>query len=454
VSQPNPALSVDERREKHRIFLRDTVALAMLFGLVVVFSFVTYFLFHSFAAHRRMLEQRWRTRGEAALASGNPIAALASLHSALAYAPEDRGLQIELARALSAAGHTQEAQTYFNTLLESEPGSGIINLELARLAARQNNSQSAVDHYQSAVDGTWNGDAYKRRRQIRLELSKYLIQQNRLPEARNQLLITAGNAPDDAALQLQVGDLLVNAQDPTDALDVFHRASHGRAEHLPALESEGETAALLGRFSLAHTLLTHATADTLFQKEPTEQRQRIRNTLELTQTALALYPSDTLTPLERARRVANDAFLAQNRLLNCTVSAHTAPPAETAQPEPSAPQQKPQLLAGLAQHFKRLTPLLPRLAAKNGAAASSTLNLTPPNPATEPLSVLTARWTPIPSGAMLQKQLLADPAFEQSTIQLIYSTARATASVCGSMTTEENALARVAEAPDQVEAQP
>ena len=345
MSQPNPALSVEERREKHRIFLRDTIAVATLFGLVVVFSFVTHLLSHSFASHRVMLEQRWRARGEASLASGNPVAALASLHSALAYAPDDRGLQIELARALSAAGHTQEAQTYFNTLLETEPGSGIINLELARLAARQNNSQSAVDHYQAAVDGTWNGDAYMRRRQIRLELSQYLIHLDRLPEARSQLLITAGNAPDDAALQLQVGHLLVNAQDPTDALDVFHRASHGRAERLPALEAEGETAALLGRFSLAHTLLTHAVADTAFQKEPTEQRQRIRNTLELTQAALALYPSDTLTPLERARRVAKDATLAENRLMNCTVGAQTAAPVETPQPEPSAPQQKPQLLA-------------------------------------------------------------------------------------------------------------
>ena len=55
---------------------------------------------------------------------------------------------------------------------------------------------------------------------------------------------------------------------------------------------------------------------------------------------------------------------------------------------------------------------------------------------------------------MLQSQLLADPVFEQSTIQLIYSTARATAKVCGPMTTDENALVRVAEAPDQVEAQP
>jgi tetratricopeptide (TPR) repeat protein len=453
VSQPNPALSVDERREKHRIFLRDTFALGTLFLLVVVFSFITYFLFHSFAAHRRMLEQRWRARGEAALAAGNPAAALTSLHSALAYTPDDRGLQIELATALAAAGRTQEAQTYFNTLLENEPGSGIINLELARLAARQKNTQAAVDHYQAAVDGTWNGDAYTRRRKIRLELSAYLIQLGRLPEARSQLLVTAGNAPDDAALQLEVGQMLVNAQDPNDALDVFHRAAQGRTERLPALEAEGQTAALLGRFNLAHTLLSHAVADDAFEKQSADQRQGIRDTMQLTKAALALYPGDTLTPTERAHRVVKDAALAQNRLQSCTLNAPAdAPMAVPSVAPAAAPPSKPKLLAGLAQHLKQLNPLVGR-----GANAPS-IDLTLPSPATDSLSVLAARWTPMPTGAALQKQLLADPVFEQNTIRLIYSTARATAQTtaetCGPMTIEDEALARIAAAPDQVEAQP
>jgi tetratricopeptide (TPR) repeat protein len=430
--------------------LRDTFALGTLFLLVVVFSFITYFLFHSFAAHRRMLEQRWRARGEASLAAGNPVAALSSLHSALAYTPDDRGLQIELATALAAAGRTQEAQTYFNTLLESEPGNGIINLELARLAARQNNTQAAIDHYQAAIDGTWNGDAYTRRRQIRLEFSNYLIQQGRLPEARNQLLITAGNAPNDAALQMQVGLVLVSAHDPTDALDVFHRAAHGRAERLPALEAEGQTAALLGRFNLAETLLARAVATPGFQKESDDQRRSIHSGLALAKTALALYPGDTLTPQERAERVVRDAAIAQKRLTGCALNAQTSLPDEAPAPTASAVQKKPQLLAGLAQHLKRLNPLI----SKDGTTTTTNLNLMPTNPATEPLSVLSARWTPMPTGDALQKQLLADPAFEQNTIQLIYSTARATADTCGTMTNEEKALARIAEAPDQVEAQP
>jgi tetratricopeptide (TPR) repeat protein len=455
VSQPSPALSVEERREKHRIFLRDTIALATLSCLVVVFSFVTHFLSSSFAHHRQMLEQRWRVRGEAALAAGNPVAALASLHSALAYAPDDRGLQIELARALAAAGHIREAQTYFNTLLEAEPGSGIINLELARLAVRQNNVQAAIDDYQAAIDGTWNGDAYTRRRQIRLELSKYLIQQGRLPEARNQLLVTAGNAPDDAALQLQVGHLLVDAQDLTDALDVFHRGSRGRSQRLAALEAEGQTAALLGRFNVTHTLLARAVAEPEFQKQPPAQREVIRTALQLSQAALALYPSDTLTARERAQRVARDAALVQQRLSACAASTPTPPAAPAVTPQPlTASAPKPELLAGLAQHLKRLNPLGPKPASAATPSAPAALSLTAPNPAASPLSVLAARWTAMPTGAALVQQLLADPGFEQNTIQLIYSTARATPASCSPATTDQTALARIAQAPDQVEAQP
>ena len=110
--EQHPRLSAEERREKHKVYLRDTAALLTLLGIAVALSFVTYGLFHSFSAYRAMLENRWRARGEVAMAQGNPRAALDDLHSALAYSPDDRGLQIELATALAQSGETQEAQAY------------------------------------------------------------------------------------------------------------------------------------------------------------------------------------------------------------------------------------------------------------------------------------------------------------------------------------------------------
>ena len=449
VLQQGTSLSLDERREKQKVLLRDTAALSALAGLVVVLSFVTYVLFHSFAAHRQMLEMRWRARGEAALAAGHPVVALNDLHSALAYSPDDRGLQVELATALAEAGRTQEAQVYFTTLLEGEPGSGIINLELARLAIRQGNAQTAVEHYEAAIEGTWNGDAFTRRREIRLELARFMIEQTRFAEARNLLLITSGNAPDNPELQLTLGRLLEQASDAADALDVYHKAAKGRATRLEALEGEAHAAAALGRYAQAKGLLTQALGEPGFAKQAEPVRNATHAAFDTANGVLAMYPADTLPAAERARRIAHAAGLAQARLLACPAGEGAA--STPAQPAaggaaPTAPQRA-QLLAALGAHLQSLNPL----ARKPDTPAPAAAEQTP-----DPLAALAARWTPLPTGVALERQLAADPVFAQSTLELVYETERATAGACpaGADAGQDALLARIAAAPDQVEAQP
>ena len=446
VLQQRPRLSLDERREKQKVLLRDTAALGTLAGLVVVLSFVTYLLFHSFAAHRQMLELRWRARGEAALAAGHPVVALNDLHSALAYSPDDRGLQVELATALAAAGRTQEAQVYFTTLLEGEPGSGIINLELARLAIRQGNAQVAVEHYEAAIEGTWNGDAFTRRREIRLELARFMIAQNRFAEARNLLLITSGNAPDNPELQLMLGGLLEQASDAADALDVYHKAARGRATRLEALQGEAHAAAALGRYAQAKGYLTQAMGEAGFAKQAEPVRNATRAALDTANEVLALYPADTLPAAERARRIAHAAGLAQARLLACPAGSEAA---ANAPAQPATAPQRAQLLTALGAHLQSLNPL---------ARKPDTPAQPAPGQAPDPLAALAARWTPLPTGAALERQLAADPVFAQSTLELVYETERVTTGACGppagADAGQDALLARIAAAPDQVEAQP
>ena len=102
---------------------------------------------------------------------------------------------IKLAEALASAGRIQEATVYFNALLESQQGSGVINLQLARLAARQGNESQAIEDYQRAIYGNWEGDGYVRRREVRFELINYLIAHQLLDQARSELLVASGNAP-------------------------------------------------------------------------------------------------------------------------------------------------------------------------------------------------------------------------------------------------------------------
>ncbi len=437
--EPHPRLTALERREKHKIYLRDTAALSTLAGIVVALSFMTYGLFHSFASHRTMLENRWRQRGEAALAQGQPLLALDDLHSALAYAPGDRGLEIELATALAAAGRTQEAQVYFTTLLESEPGSGLINLQLARLAIQQGNTETAIEHYQAAIDGTWNGDAFARRREIRLELARFLIAQRRFPEARNLLLITSGNGPDNYGLQLTLGALLEQAQDPADALDVYRKAVKNRSTRLEALEGEGHAAAALGRFAQARAHLAEAAGEPAFARQPEATREGVRAEIETANRVLALYPADTLAPTEQARRIGYAAKLAQARLLGC------APGSPEQKPAPASPAP---LLSTLGTDLQRLNPLA------NKAAAPPASPPTGSSPSGDQLSTLRTQWAALRTGAALERQLAADPVFAHNTLALVYATERAVAKACGSPEGDDALLLRMGETPDQVEAQP
>ena len=57
----------------------------------------------------------------------------------------------------------------------TQPGDGFINLELARLSAKKKDPQNAIKYYRASIYGTWEGDGVVRRREVRLELARYLI---------------------------------------------------------------------------------------------------------------------------------------------------------------------------------------------------------------------------------------------------------------------------------------
>ncbi|TCK75722.1 tetratricopeptide repeat protein [Acidipila rosea] len=388
-------LSTEERAEKQRLIVRDAIALLSLFAITAVLFTLTLLLFRSFSQHRQKLGERWRMRGETALNSGHPENAIEALRSALAYAPSNRGLQIELAEALAASGRTQEALAYFNTLLESEPGNGMINLQLARLAARQGSTNVALEHYESAMDGTWQGDGYVRRREVRLEMARYLIGLKRYDEARSQLLVAAGNAPDDVAVKLQIADLLEQAQYPADALVLYRGMLTRHHVRLAALQGAARTAFELGRFIEARSYLERAITNPDFAKEAESSRDANREMLADCTRILELYPLPSLRVKERATRISYNAKTAFARLTSCLAQNNTSAP-----------------LQGLATQWQQ-TP------------ATSTINA-----------------------------LERDPQLEQTMMQLVYETEKVTSQSCGAPTGDDALLLKIAQAPDLVAAGP
>lgn len=430
-------LSAGDRIERRRLIISDSLALVTLFAITALLAVLTNYLYQSYASHQVKLADRWLQRGEQAMRDGKPQAAIDALSSALAFDSNQRNTEIKLAEALASAGRIQEATVYFNSLLESQQGSGLINLQLARLAARQGDESQAIDDYQRAIYGNWEGDGYVRRREVRFELIKYLIERQHLDQARSELLVASGNAPeDDISVQLEIARTMELAQDPGDALHLYKTILRRHPSLREAQEGAGRAAFQIGRYLEAKRYLSHVLEGPGVDQEPAAAIAKNRDSLKEATRLLALFPSSRLRPSERIARVLTDRKLAMARLAECTQDRVAGPAKDSAQA--SAPAAKSSgALQSLASRFSRH----PAQPAPSPAA----------NPAPiDPLVALTQRWQQLPvkiSATDLEK----DPELTQTQIQLIYDTELVTQQVCGAPAGDDALLLRIAQAPNQVE---
>ncbi|HEX3985457.1 MAG TPA: tetratricopeptide repeat protein [Acidobacteriaceae bacterium] len=385
-------LTPEERLARRRLILRDAASLLTLFLITVVIFLLTLLLYRSFRNHEQELGLRWKARGEAALRAGNPTQAIDALRSALAYVP-DRNTEIELATALAQAGKTVEATAYFNTLLESAPGDGTINLELARLAARKGDERLAIQRYQAALDGTWEGNGYDRRREVRLELVGYLLSRKEYAPARTQLLIAASNAPDDPLIKDEIAALFEKAQDLSDALSLYRSVAAHRDAPLAAFEGAGRTAFDLGLYRVANLYLSRALSQPAAAALPPSQKAGDQYMADTASHILLLYPSLDLPSRSRAERILYIRRVARDRLSACSTS--------------------------------------------NAAVSPK-------------LAAIVSRWDQIPSELNVF-QMEQQPDLENTILQLAYDTETLTAQVCGAPTGDDALLLRIARNPGAVD---
>jgi Flp pilus assembly protein TadD len=432
-------LSTADRIERRRLIFSDSLSLLTLFAITALLAILTNYLYQSYASHQVALAARWLQRGDQALRDNKPQAAIDALRSALAYEPNDRSTAIKLAEALASAGRIQEATVYFNTLLESQQGSGVINLQLARLAARQGNADQAIQDYQRAIYGNWEGDGYVRRREVRLELINYLIANHMLDQARSELLVASGNAPaDDISVQLELARKMEQAQDPSDAFHVYRTILHHHPSLREALDGAGRTAFQLGRYLEAKRYLSRALELPATEADADQSAvaalQKTRDQLSETSRILAVYPSSRLKPAERDARILEDRKLAMARLTTCVNAKAAAPATPSAAPAPKVSSNPLQSLASRFTHQ-------PSNPAGNQPAAP---------PAVDPLQALVERWRELPTKVTLA-ELEKDPELAEKQIQLVYDTELVTQQVCGAPTGDDALLLKIAQAPNQVE---
>ena len=307
--------------ESPRIFSRELVLLLCVLALLVLLAVSALF---SRLYHKKVhtLADAMFAQGEADERTAGQMAgeaktaqlklALTDYRNALAYNPGNPMFQFHLAKALAAAGRDDEARSYLVNLLSETPGSGEINLELARIATHRKSLADAMRYYQGAIYGEWPSDPIGMRWQVRKELCEALLGRGEVKQAAPEVIALSQNTPAGDLPRLKiVGPLLLRTQQWNRALDLYRTLLDADPKDEESLVGAAEAAFELGQY---------ITAMEYFDRLPHERREQpdIANRYDMTGRILAADPFLMGLPSEvRAQRVVNALALARKRAETC-----------------------------------------------------------------------------------------------------------------------------------------
>jgi tetratricopeptide (TPR) repeat protein len=340
--------------------LNATPRARLVFILFIIVIIVGFGAIKAYVSYLRGLEsslaQRWYARGEEAIAKGYPAVAAEDYRNALGYDASNPEYSLKLAEALMKEGRPPEARAYLLTLWSKDPVDGPLNLDLARLNAQQNKPDLAVRYYRAAIDGVWSSEPLQHRIDARFELVQYLMRRGDKMRATAELIAIQAESPEDAAVNLRVGDLLLKLGEYSRAAKSFDAVLKQDAKNVAALAGAGQAALAMGDYRQAVRLLT--TADDLTGSTPGGP--------EADQLALAREAFDTdpflrnLTVTQRGNRVAAAFDRAMQRLRSCASQQNI-----TLSPESPATAPKKSNPALPSKQNGYVTSIVPQAAAPN-----------------------------------------------------------------------------------------
>ncbi|HUV68655.1 MAG TPA: tetratricopeptide repeat protein [Terracidiphilus sp.] len=315
---------------------REPVTLAVLTGLAVILFLAVTGLSHTYDAQRASLASEWSTRGTEDLKAQSFGLAVTDFRTALLYSRDNYSFQLSLAEALIGVNHTDEAYAYLINLWDREPENGQVNLELARIAAGNGQTERALRYYHDAIYATWPGDQEMERRNTRLELIDLLLRIDARTQAESELIALAANVSGDPSQQAHLGELFLRAQDYDRALDAFRLSLKSDRQNQAAMAGAGLAAFELGKYSVAQRYLRQAVS---VAPGDTESAARLKTT----ELVLQMDPLRQQISAAERSRIAVAAFaVAGARLKTCGIPGGPAPPANSEQ--------------GLAQQWATLKP--------------------------------------------------------------------------------------------------
>jgi tetratricopeptide (TPR) repeat protein len=352
------------------MYHRERVLIACLVLLLALFAF-TAFVARQYRRTLHRLGDDWFAKGEAAMSVSQTAAAVIDYRNALVYKPDDENFQYHLAIALGRAGRENEARSYLLTLLAESPGSGPVNLALARVAVRLKNNSEAVRYYHGAIYGVWPTDPLTQRWNVRRELCEYFLNQNDIRDAEPDLIALAQETPPNNARREEIaGGLLLRAGLWSRALAAYRDAL--------ALNHR-DPAALAGAGHAAFQLAMYSDAADYFRRLPPARRAApdIDQEFALSQEAAtmnALRPG--LRASEEAKRATRALEVANARISSCAKMRHenlaAVPPASPLQKLYATAQQNRRIWsnANLAHHPDQVVAAMTFAVRAEGAASA------------------------------------------------------------------------------------
>lgn len=301
----------DQTNAQRQRLKRETLVMGGTCLLLGLLFFVTAVAVHAYKIRTAELSREWADAGQRELAAGHPDEAIEDLRNALAYDTQNPGYQFHLAQALNRAGKSDEARAYLLHLWQEEPGNGLVNLELARLAARKSETDEALRFFHNAIYGVWEDAPEENRREVRSELISFLLQQKRPNQADAELIALLPSLPNEASAYIQAGKLFFQAGDSARAMEQFRHALHLAPANGAAFAGAGTAAYSLGDLRTAEQYLKRAAA-----LEP--KNTDVVAMLETLQAAHQLDPFGfRLSRVERTSRVKAAFQTAMQRLQAC-----------------------------------------------------------------------------------------------------------------------------------------
>jgi len=298
-----------ERLSRVRLYLRQrAVMLVLLTALTVVFFVFVTALSRAYKDQQTSLGSRWFQRGIADLSGKRYQAAVTDFRAALLYSRDNYTYQLNLAEALLGMNRRAEASAYLLNLWDRQPEDGLINLELARIAAQKGQMQQAVRHYHDAVYAVWPSQQEIQRREARLELIELLLRNNAKAQAQAELIGLSESADEDPAQLNLLGDLFMRAQDYEHALAEYRSSLKADAHNAKTLAGAGDAAYELGQYPVAEYYLQEGV-----KQDPNDGASAER--LKTTEMVLRMDPYQRqISQAERARLVAAAFTTAGERL--------------------------------------------------------------------------------------------------------------------------------------------